>query len=403
MAQYQYKARSVKGDVVEGTIEAPSDAVLFEMMRERDLILIESHRSGGRLRQLGGVSIMGTGIKNKEVVIFARQLAVLISATVPIVRALRILAKQTESRQLQSVVQEIGDQVDGGARLSAAMHKHKKVFDDFFVYMIRAGETTGRLDEVLNYLADQKEKDYALRSKIISSMIYPVFIVVVMIAIFIFMMIFVVPNLLGIVEESGAELPLVTKILLAVSNAFVGYWWLFLILFLVGFGGFILMRGQEWGQDFIDRMELKVPVIGGIFHKIYLARICRSLSNLLASGVPVNRSVTIVADVVGSRQFRQIMQQVVTDIEGGRSVSQSLAEHKEIPPMMAQMVSVGEETGRLDQILGRLADFYTGEVEALSSALVSLIEPLIIILLGVGALILVAGVLLPIYQVTAQF
>jgi len=403
MPDYKYNARNQQGELVAGTIDAPNEAIVMEIMRERNLILLEVKLVKHRTQSLRDLEILGTGIKNKDVVIFARQLAVLISATVPIVRALRILTKQSESKALQTVIQDVADQVDGGARLSAALHKHKRVFDDFFVYMIRAGETTGRLDEVLVYLADQKEKDFQLRSKILSAMIYPSFIVVVLIAIFIFMMIFVIPKLLGVVSESGAELPWVTKILLSVSSFFTGYWWLLLFLLFIAVAGYIVMRGKPKGQELIDAAKLRFPIIGGIFHKIYLARICRSLSNLLASGVPVNRSITIVGDVVGNNVFKIIMAKAVEDIEGGRSISQSFAQHSQIPPMMAQMVNVGEETGRLDLILGKLAEFYNNEVDALTSALVSLVEPIIIILLGVGALILVSGVLLPIYQITAQF
>ncbi len=402
MAIFQYKARTVDGDIITGTVEVPSKAILNEIMLERQLILLEAHeKKFGRL-QIKNITIFGTGIKSKEIVIFARQLSVLISATVPIVRALRILTQQTESKQLQLVVQDIADQVDGGARLSAAMHKHDKVFDDFFVYMIRAGETTGGLDDVLEYLADQKEKDYALVSKIVSSMIYPAFIVVVLIGIGVFMMIFVIPRLLDIISQSGGELPLVTRILVGTSAFMTNYWWVLLLTLFLAIGGYFIARRKPAGRHFLDQVKLRVPVIGAIFHKVYLARISQSLSNLLASGVPINRSMLIVADVVGNNVFKAIMQKAVADVEGGKSISESLGQSSFIPPMMSQMMSIGEETGRLDQILEKLSDFYIGEVESLTNALVSLIEPMIIILLGAGALLLVSGVMLPIYQVSTS-
>jgi type II secretory pathway component PulF len=395
MPKFSYKARDRAGKLVKGKLDAPSTAVLKEMLRTRELIFIEAQRATDwKNLQIGGRA------KPKELVLFARQLAVLISATVPIVRALRILARQTTNKRFQQIVTEIADEVDGGARLSVAMHNHPKEFDDFFVYMIRAGETTGRLDEVLEYLADQKEKDYQLRAKIIGTMIYPVFIVGVLVVIFVFMMIFVIPKLLDVVTQSGADLPFVTKILIGVSNAMTSYWWAILIVLVALVAGFFYARSQPAGRQVIDRLKLMVPIIGNIFRKIYLARMGRSLSNLLAAGVPINQSITIVSDVVGNSYYRSLLRQAVLDVEGGRSISQSLGRSKYIPPMMVQMIAVGEETGRLDSILAKIADFYTNEVATLTDALVSLVEPMIFILLGGGALILVAGIMLPIYQIT---
>ncbi|MFH1426233.1 MAG: type II secretion system F family protein [Candidatus Kerfeldbacteria bacterium] len=397
MPEFNYKARDPQGNLVEGVLEAPSEAVLQEVIRGKNLILLESHKKGGGF-SIASISL--TGVKAKDVVLFARQLSVLISATVPIVRALRILIQQVENKKFQDVISAVADDVDSGARLSAAMHKHEKVFDDFFVYMIRAGETTGRLDEVLEYLADQKEKDYQLRSKIISSMIYPVFIVAALGGVFIFMMIFVIPNLLDVVAQSGTELPLVTRILVWVSHAITSYWWLIIIVIGGLAGGYLFAINNPAGKTFIGRAKLHIPIIGTIFRKIYLARLSRSLGNLLASGVPVNQAITIVGDVVGNDMYKSIMQKAVKDVEGGQPLSKSLEQSKYIPLMLSQMVSVGEETGKMDQILAKISDFYTSEVESLTGALVSIVEPIIMLVLGAGALILIAGILLPIYQVT---
>lgn len=398
MPKFSYKARDVAGNLVEGVLEAPSEPVLQEIVRNKDLILVSSRKKGASF-DIRKIQI-GSGIKAKDVVLFARQLSVLISATVPIVRALRILVEQQEKPGFRKVIDEVANDVDSGTRLSAAMHKHPKVFDDFFVYMIRAGETTGRLDEVLTYLADQKEKDYQLVSKMISSMIYPLFILVALGGVFVFMMIFVIPQLLDVVSQSGAELPIVTRILIWTSNTMQNYWYLILGVVVLLAGGYLVGRNYPVGKRYIHMAQLYIPVIGNIFRKIYLARMSRSLGNLLASGVPVNQAITIVGDIVGNSYYKSIMQQAVKDVEGGKALSQSLEQHTLIPPMMSQMVNVGEETGKMDEILAKLADYYTNEVSSLTDALVSLVEPIILMLLGAGALILVSGILLPIYQIT---
>ncbi|HLD21990.1 MAG TPA: type II secretion system F family protein [Patescibacteria group bacterium] len=402
MPLYVYKARNQEGNFVTGKLSAPNVQAVQAMMRERNFILTQVKEDSVQ-RFLQHIHMLGEHVPSKDLVVFARQLSVLISATVPIVRALRILVKQTELKTFQRIISTIVEEVDGGARLSAAMRKHPHVFDDFFVYMIRAGETTGRLDEVLSYLADQKEKDYALVSRIISSLIYPAFILLVLFGIFTFMMIYVVPKLMDVVQSTGAALPLPTQIILGASNFFQKYWWTFIVFAFMAVIGYTIARRYPSGKHRIDQVKLHIPIIGMIFRKIYLARMSRSLANLLAAGVPVNKSLEIVSDIVNNTVYKNILSQAQLKVESGQTLSSTFAGHKEIPPMMTQMMDVGEETGRIDQILVKVSDFYTNEVVSLTNALVSLIEPLIIILLGLGALLLVSAVLMPIYSITSQF
>lgn len=400
MPEYRYRAKDFHGVNHNGTLMASSVEMVDQMMKQNTWILLSvkevQHRNVGDI--LGQWS---RRVSTKQVVVFSRQLAVLVSANVPIVRALHILAKQTKSIYFVSVIRAIGNDVSGGARLSTAMQKYQSIFDDFFVYMIRAGETTGRLDEVLTYLADQKEKDYELRSQILISLIYPAFILVVLLVTFVAMMIFVVPKLTSVLIASGTELPLVTRILITTADFAQHSWLLLLGVVIVITGGIVLARRTAAGRAVMDRMKLFSPIVGRIFMKIYLTRIARSLSNLLAAGVPVNKSITIVGDVVGNVVFRKLLLSASVDIEAGITISDSLARHQLfIPPMMVQMIAIGEETGRLDYLLAKIAEFYDREVQSLMRALVSLVEPTIIILLGIGATIIVTGILLPIYSVT---
>ncbi len=399
MARYFYTARDQHGVPTEGVIDAPTVELAQDQLRRRELIVLSLHVEEKREAPEWTRSFT-QNVRSKDIVVFSRQLAVLINATVPIVRSLRILAAQTQSKTLQKIVAQIASDVDGGTRLSVAMKQHAHVFDDFFVYMVRAGETTGRLDEVLTYLADEKEKDYKLMSRVISTMIYPAFIVTAMIGIFIFMMAYVVPQMLSFIEQSGQEPPLVTQILITISAIFQGYWWA-MLLGIVGIGiATTIANAQPAGKHFLDALKLRVPLLGRIFQRLYLARMSRSLANLLSAGVPLNKSIDIVADVVGNTVYKELLHDARRAVEGGHPLSHALAESSFVPPMMTQMMAIGEETGRLDQILERVSSFYVDEVDSMTQALVSLIEPIIIISLGAGALLLVAGILLPTYTVT---
>lgn len=399
MAIFDYKAKDQKGNTVTGAVDASSEMLAVDLLRERNLIVLalnERKRTTLFQASLGFLS----RVPRKEVVIFSRQLAVMISATVPIVRALRILVKQTENMTFKIIVSEVADEVDGGAKLSAALGRYPQVFDDFFVHMIKSGETTGKLDEILNYLADQKEKDYDLTSKIKGALIYPIFILVGLFVVGAVMMIFVIPKLTGILEEAGAELPISTRMLIATSNFFQNFWWLIIVGVAALIIGYKFYYRTRQGRIQIDFIKLRIPVFGNIFKKIYLTRFSRSFSNLITSGVPLTRSLEIVAEVVGNSRFKELTLKTIKEVEDGNSVSTVFAKDKVVPIMLSQMLNVGEQTGRLDKILGKLADFYAKEVENLVANLVSLIEPMIIALLGAAVAALVISILLPLYSLS---
>ncbi|PIS42030.1 MAG: hypothetical protein COT24_05740 [Candidatus Kerfeldbacteria bacterium CG08_land_8_20_14_0_20_40_16] len=399
MAIYDYKAKDLKGNTTTGAVEASSEMVAADLLKERDLIVLAlSERKRKTLFQtsLGFLR----RVPRKEIVVFARQLAVMISATVPIVKALRILTKQTENVAFKIILSEVADEVDGGARLSDSLARYPQVFDDFFAHMIKTGETTGKLDEILNYLADQKEKDYDLTSKIKGAMIYPIFILIGLFVVGAVMMIFVIPKLTGILAEAGAELPISTKMLIGTSNFLQYYWWMIIIFVIVVIALYRIIARTEKGRMQIDLIKLKIPIFGNIYKKIYLTRFARSLSNLIASGVPLSRSLEIVADVVGNSTFKDLTRQTIKEVEDGNSIATVFAKSKIVPVMVSQMLTVGEQTGRIDKILNKLADFYAKEVENLVANLVSLIEPLIIVVLGAGVAVLVVSILLPLYSLS---
>ncbi|MBU0613047.1 type II secretion system F family protein [Patescibacteria group bacterium] len=399
MAVYDYKAKDVEGNSVTGAVEASSETVAVDMLKDKDLIVLSLSERRKRTLFQASLGFLNR-VPRKEVVIFSRQLAVMISATVPIVKALTILTKQTENITFKIIVSEIADEVDGGARLSDTLGRYPQVFDDFFVYMIKSGETTGKLDETLNYLADQKEKDYDLTSKIKGAMIYPVFILGALVVVGIVMMIFVIPQLTAVLEEAGTELPWATRMLMATSDFLQNYWWSLIVIAIVSTLSYRLYYRTSTGKKQIDKIKLRIPVFGNIYKKIYLTRFARSFSNLIASGIPLSRALGIVADVIGNHTYKEITLETIKEVEDGNSVSTVFLKHKEVPVMLSQMLTVGEQTGRLDKILAKLADFYAKEVENLVANLVSLIEPMIIALLGVAVAVLVVSILLPLYSLS---
>ncbi|MDP3970360.1 MAG: type II secretion system F family protein [bacterium] len=399
MALYSYTAKNTIGGTTKGVVDAPDEESAKNLLRERQLIVL-TLKTKSRHNPYELLMNAMNKVKVKEVTFFARQLSVLINATIPVVRALKVLVKQTENKVFKEIISDVASEVDGGAKLSQAMARYPHVFDGFFVHMVRAGETTGRLDQVLNYLADQKEKDYALRSQITGAMMYPGFIMMAMIGIGVVMLIWVVPKLAGIITQGGGELPFATAVLLGLSSFFVGYWWLIILLVGIIGGGVYFFARTAQGKYYIDVLKLKLPVIGPLFQKVALARFAVSFSNLLSSGVPVTKSLGIAGDVIGNAVYQDIIKRTIVEVEGGNSISTIFATSKYAPPIVAQMISVGEETGKLDQILGKLADFYSKEVENSVATLTSLMEPMIIVTLGLGAAFMVYAILMPMYNIT---
>lgn len=400
MSIFDYKAKDRQGNTISGAVEASSEALASELLEERDLIILE-------FAERKKITIFKTSlgfikrVKKKEVVIFSRQLAVMISANIPIVRVLRILIKQTESITFKIIISEIIDEVEGGAKFSRVLARYPQVFDNYFIYMVRSGETTGKLDESLNYLADQKEKDYEFMSRIRGAMIYPAFIIVGLIVVGVVMMIFVIPKLTIILEESGAELPVATKILIGTSNILFHWWWVIILGVILLLMAYKFYYRTASGKKNIDLVKLKLPIFGGIFTRIYLSRFTRSFSTLLVSGIPLTHSLEIVADMVGNEVYKDLTLQTIKEVEDGNSVSTIYAKHKTVPVMLTQMMNVGEQTGKLDKILEKLADFYAKELETSINNLISLIEPMVIALLGAAVALLVISIMMPLYNLSS--
>ena len=327
----------------------------------------------------------------------------MVSATVPIIQALNSVAKQTNNKALKNMIENIATDVDEGLKLSEAMKKHD-IFDNFFVNMVASGETSGRLDEVLSFLADEVEKNYDLQAKIKGAMIYPAFIVCGLILVAIAMMVFVIPNLTGMLEASGQTLPLPTRILIGGSHLFRYYYgYIIVVALILGVGGTYFFKKTEAGINFLGSMKLKFPVFGKLFTNIYLVRFSGTLSSLISAGVPLTEALKITAGVVSNYQYKVLIESTIKKVEDGYSLADELSKSELFPPMVAQMLKIGEKTGKMNFVLDKTANFYSREVENMVANLSSLLEPMIMIVIGIGVGGMVAAVIMPIYNMANAF
>jgi len=394
---FKYRAIDKDGHEREGTIEAFSEDGAVAELQRRELV-ISSLDAVGRKNALDIQLPFFNRIPNKDIVILSRQVATLFEAQVSALRVFRLLASEVENQQLAQVLTSVADDLQGGSPISTSMTRHPRVFSPFYVNMVRAGEESGKLSETFVSLADHLDRSYDVTSRAENALIYPAFVVVVFFGVMALMLTMVIPKISAVLLDSGAEVPIYTTIVIGFSNFLVSYG-IFILVGLVA-GGFYLWRlsKTESGKLTFDGLKLSIPYLGDLYEKLYLARIADTFAAMLMAGVSVVEALEITGAVVGNSIYKAILGDVVTDVKGGSSISDAFARHPEIPGIMVAMVKVGEETGELGHILDTLAKFYEREVTNAIDTLVGLIEPLMIVLLGVGVGILLAAVLLPIYN-----
>ena len=396
-ATYVYKVRDRAGAVHQGTLEAQSEQLVIAKLREMGYVPV-SVKQRGRSMAAADKSIGGKKVDLRAVAIFSRQLATMVNAGLTIIRALGILTEQTESKALAAVVAEVKGDIERGLSLSQAISKHPKVFPPVYLSMVRSGETGGMLDEVLLRLSVTLEKQLELKRKIKSAMAYPIAIGCIIVLIVSAMLMFVVPMFEGMYNDLGGTLPVPTRILIALSGALTTYWWM--IGLSVVTATFLLRRWAATpnGRFSLDRVKLKMPVFGLLVHKTAIARFTRTLASLIRSGVPIMEALDIVGETAGNAVVESL-QAVDSYLGIGQSMSASLGTHAVFPDMVVQMMAVGEETGALDEMLEKIAEFYDSEVSATVDALTSLIEPLLMVAMGVTVGGMVVALYLPMFQI----
>jgi type IV pilus assembly protein PilC len=399
-ATYEYAVRDRSGHIVTGKIDADSPAAVASKLKSMGYapVKISQVKNTGLQMQLKMPAI-GAKVKLKELAVFSRQFATMINSGLSMLRALSILEEQQPNKAFQAVLTETRLEVESGSALSISMGKHPEIFPPLMVNMIRAGEVGGFLDKVLVQIADNYESEVKLRGKVKSAMTYPVVVLIMAVLLTIGMLLFIVPTFAGLFATLGGQLPAPTAILVALSNFLKVAIVPMIIGIVVGMVVWGRVKHTEKVREFVDPLKLKMPVFGNLFRKIALARFCRNLGTMLSSGVPILQSLDIVADTSGNVVVAHAVRDIQESVRNGESLTEPLSKHDIFPPMVTQMLSVGEDTGALDTMLHKISDFYDQEVEATTEQLTALIEPLMIAVLGalVGSMII--ALYMPIFKI----
>lgn len=401
---FNYEAIDGTGAKKAGSIDAVNMDVAIASLQRRSLVLTGIKPADGQGGSIFSKNIaIFDRVSTKDVVILSRQLASLFNAQISALRVFRLLAAEIENKTLGAKITEVADDLQSGNSISAALAKHPKIFNDFYVNMVKAGEESGKLNESFEYLADYLDRAYELTSKVRGALIYPAFIVVTFFTVMILMFTMVIPKISPILEQSGATIPVYTQVIIGMSNFLVAYGFVILAAAIVAVFFLIRYLRTPAGRYFYDRFKLSVPYLSILYKKLYLSRFADNMNTMLVSGIPIVQALQLTAAVMGNSVYQTIISDAVESVKGGRTLSDSLANNpKEIPGMLVQMIKVGEEAGEVGSMLKTMAGFYTREVSTAVDSLVSLIEPAMIVLLGAGVAVLLAAVLVPIYSIASS-
>ncbi|MSU45171.1 MAG: type II secretion system F family protein [Candidatus Zambryskibacteria bacterium] len=397
---FTYKALTAKGEETQGVIEAFNIDIAINQLQKRGLVISKINGPDENKFTVSLLSIFNR-VSNKDVVILSRQIATLFQAQVSALRVFRLLGDQIENPTLKKYFLSISDDLQGGNSISSSIAKYPDVFSNFYVNMVRSGEESGKLDEVFNYLADYLDRTYEVTSKAKNALIYPAFVVMTFVGVMVLMLTVIIPKIALMIVDSGQPIPFYTKIVLGISNIFVNYGFILgMLAIVVGFFVWKYLKTEE-GAVYFDDIKLRIPYLGDLYRKLYLSRIADNMDTMIMSGIPILKVLEVTASVVDNRIYAAILRDALQKVKEGTSLSNAFAQHKEIPNIMNQMVKIGEETGELGTILKSLAKFYQREVNNAVDTLVGMIEPIMIVGLGLGVGVLLTAVLMPIYNIAS--
>lgn len=344
----------------------------------------------------------GKGVSNKDIVILSKQMATLFEAQVSPIKIFTLLSSEVENQVLRKSLGQVVADIQGGATISKALAKHPAIFSDFYVNMVRSGEETGKLDETFNYLAEHLDRNYEVVSKVKNALIYPIFVVTVFVAVLALMFTFIIPKISSIILESGQAIPLYTKAVFAISDFFLDFGLIFLVAIVVGLYFLFRYVRTDAGSSAWARFKLDIPYFGTLYRKLYLSVIADNMNTMILSGIPMLKAIEVTSQIVDNQVYRAILSESLEGVKGGKALSQTFSPHPEIPNILVQMIKVGEETGELGSIFKTMARFYQREVVNAVDTLVSLIEPVMIVSLGLAIGILLSSVLIPIYDIASS-
>ncbi|SET72229.1 type IV pilus assembly protein PilC [Salinibacillus kushneri] len=397
MAQFSYVARDRQGNKKTGLIQADTKQGARIRLRERGLRALSVEQ---KKETIWNKDIyIGSPVKLEDFVVYLRQFSTLLKAGVTIVDATRILSEQTESKVLKKTLSQVEMNLREGNSLSSSFQKHPKVFNRFFINMVHAGEVSGSLDETLEEMAGYFEKQHQTRQKVKSALSYPIIVGIIAVIVVIFLLVAIVPAFVSMIVKSGGDIPVITLFVLTMSDWMSSYWYLFILLLILFILGIYLIRQNSESKYYLDYLLLKIPVFGKIYKKSILARMTRTLSSLLTNSVSILRAITLTEKIVENQVIVKVLQECKTTLEQGRSMSEPMMKHWAFPPLVTQMISIGEQTGALDQMLTRIAEFYESEVDTATDQLKTLIEPLMIVFLAVVVGVIVLSIMVPMLEI----
>lgn len=399
MAKFKYEGRNASGKIA-GKLTSTSKREAMLRLKEKGIRVTHMEEIPETLFTKD--IVIGNPVKLRDMVIYLRQFATLLKAGISVVDATGILAKQTTSRYLSKALLDIDEELRSGNPLSSAAAKHKRIFTSMFINMVRAGEASGNLDETLDRLAIHYEKQHKTRQKIISALAYPAVVGIIAIIVVIFLLVAIVPTFVDMFEDFGAELPLITRLVLNSSEWMQSFWWVVILGMGIITGLFMFLKSRKETKYYLDYLSLKIPIFGSMLQKAALARMTRTLSSLFSSSVPILQAISIVENVVENEVISRVLKQSRDSLEKGISLTEPMKNHWVFPPLIVQMIAIGEETGALDEMLGKVADFYEDDVEQTTDRLKSLIEPLMIVFLAGIVGTIVTSIMVPMFDIFNQ-
>jgi type IV pilus assembly protein PilC len=401
--KFTFKAKNSEGQMKEGLVEAISWEAAAQILERNNLVPISIQEEKQSQELFKNIEKLWEGISQKELVTFFQQLAILIEARVPITSSLNTIGEQSQNRYLRLIIKEMSDDIEDGMPFSEAMERHKDVFSPLTINMIRSGEVSGSLQKSISYVAANIEKNYQLLSKIKSALYYPAFVLMVAFIVGFVVITFILPKITQIIKDLQVAVPWYTTVLVEIGDFMNQYWPAVLLVIIAAIGALVYYARTENGKREWEIIILKIPVIGTLTRNIYVTRFAENLSALLAGGIPVVRALMIVGDVVGNHVFRKVIMKAADEVRSGGAMSTVFSQSEDqIPPIVAQMVRIGEETGTISKVLDSIAKFYSQEVDNTTRVLTSLMEPVLIVVLGIGVGVLTIGVLMPIYNIAGQ-
>ncbi len=401
MITFLYTAHKTdSGETVKAEVQAETESAAAKLLISQGLfpITVVAKNEAGLLAKSG----LGKGIKGKDRIIFTRQLSTLINAGLPLTQSLRTVHEQISSKNLQGVVAEIVSSVESGKSLSVSFGQHPEVFNNIYVSLVAAGEASGSLDKALERIANQQEKDAAIAGKIRGALVYPIIVMGVILAVLVFMLTTVLPQVGSLYKDLHQQLPALTRALLAVSNFIVHFWWLTLIVVVGLFFGSRSWLKTDTGKSVMDEFKLHVPLFGKIYRKVYMARFARTLGTMLASGIPMLEALRVVKESIGNVHVEATLEKAMDGVKGGKALSSTLEGQETFMSLVPQMIKIGEQSGAIDSMLDRVAIYYEGEVDDEVKNISATIEPLLMVVMGVVVGGVIAAILMPVYSLVGS-